>query len=277
MKKIFKSLVFVIAATISTFSVNGKSAILIAHYGSSDLDTRAKTLDLITSDIRKAFPGHEVMEAYISPVVRRNLAASGIITESPAEVLARLYDKGVDTVYVQSTTLIDGTEMADLRAACNEASKYFKVLRCGESLCYTPSDCEEVVTVLTSMPCEDDGAIIYVGHGNLLPSTATYSQLDYMFKAIGYTNFYMSTIEGYPRASTTAKLLKDAGLSSKKLKLVPFLLVCGNHTKKDIAGDFAAQLKEAGFSVEVLMKGLGENPLIRRLYVDRIRRLIGID
>lgn len=277
MKKFFKGLLSVLAMAGCSLIADGKSAILVVHYGSSDPDTRAKTIDLITSDIREAFPGFEVMEAYISPVVRRNLAVAGVKVDSPAEAFTQLHNQGVDTVYVQSTTLIDGVEMAEVRAACSEAAKGFDMLKCGESLCYTPLDCEDVINALVSLPCAEGEVIVYVGHGNMLPSTATYSHIDYMFKAMGHNNFYMSTIEGYPTVTATSTLLKCAGLSDRKLKLVPFLLVCGNHTKKDISGEFAEQLNSDGFTTEVLMRGLGENPQIRKLYVERVKRLIGVD
>ena len=35
-------------------------------------------------------------------------------------------------------------------------------------------------------------------YGTYTPSTAIYSQMDYMLKAGGLTNFHVGTIEGYP-------------------------------------------------------------------------------
>ena len=160
-------------------ALSAKSAILVAHYGSSDDDTRAKTISLITQEVRQAFPEYEVREAYISPVVRRNLARRGVDTASPVDALLRLRADGYDSVYVQSTTLIDGNEMAEVRDAVARVAPFFSHISVGQSLMYSPSDCETVASILLREPCAKGEAVIYVGHGNMLPSTATYSHADY--------------------------------------------------------------------------------------------------
>ena len=267
--KIFLSGALIVAAG-STASA--EKAVLVCHYGSSDSETRAKTIDKITEEIREAMPGYEVRDAYISPVVRRNMGKQGIHKDSPTDALLNLRAEGYDTVYVQSTTLIDGAEMADVRGACERVSEFFSVIKCGESLCYSPEDCEALVKILATEPCGKDESVIYAGHGNMLPSTATYCQLDYMLAAGNYGNYHVSTIEGYPTAaSTVTELKKDKKI--KKVKLVPLLLVCGNHTRNDIAVDFANAMKAAGYETETVMRGLGESGAVRAMYVERVKRL----
>lgn len=255
-------------------NADARRGVLVTHYGSSDPETRTKTLDRITSDIRDALPGLEVREAYISPVVRQRLEQRGEAAESPAEALLRMRADGFDTVYVQSTTIIDGAEMAEVRTACGQVAEHFGLLKCGEPLCYTPGDCESLAAVLAAEPRRGDEAIVYVGHGNMLPSTATYCQLDYALRAMGHRGYYVSTIEGYPTAESTASIVRRDDRKVKKVRLVPLLLVCGNHTKNDIAGEFAESLRKNGFEPEVMMRGLGENAAVRTLYVDKALRLV---
>ena len=107
-----------------------------------------------------------------------------------------------------------------------------------------------------------------MGHGNQLPSTATYAMLDYMMRAAGHDRFHVSTIEGYPTLATTVAQLKRERV--RRVTLVPLLLVCGNHTKEDIAGTWRAELERQGFEVTVRMQGLGENADIRALYLDDV-------
>ncbi|MBD5322461.1 MAG: sirohydrochlorin cobaltochelatase [Bacteroides sp.] len=256
-------------------ALSAKSAILVAHYGSSDDDTRAKTISLITEEVRQAFPAYEVREAYISPVVRRNLARRGVDTASPVDALLRLRADGYDSVYVQSTTLIDGSEMAEVRDAVARVAPFFSHISVGQSLMYSPSDCETVASILLREPCAKGEAVIYVGHGNMLPSTATYSQLDNMLGVSTQSTgtYHVSTIEGYPTAASTISQLR-ADRSIKHIRLIPLLLVCGNHTKNDIAGEYSDAIRAAGYTPEVVMRGLGENPAIRALYIDRIRQML---
>lgn len=270
MKKIIMLLTVAMAVACQA---EARKAVLVAHYGSSDDVTRSKTLDMITSDIREALPGIEVREAYISPVVRRKLASKGIESKSTVDALIALKADGFDTVYVQPTTLLEGAETAEVRNAASVTSPFFSLVKVGNPLCYSPEDCLELVEVLGHEACGKGESVVYVGHGNGLPSTATYSQLDYMFAAEGKPNYHVSTIEGYPTAETTIRQLAASG-DIKKVKLVPLLLVCGNHTKNDIAGDFASAVRNAGYKAEVVMRGLGESPEVRQLYVEKVKRLV---
>ncbi len=272
--KIIKWLLLTVGVLAAAVNVEARRAVLVAHYGSSDDDTRAKTINRISADIAEALPGYDVREAYISPVVRRNMERRGLKADSPLDALLKLRADGYDTVYVQPTTLLDGEETAAVKEACRQTEGYFALLKCGESLCYSPEDCEAVIAVLVQEPAERNEAVVYAGHGNMLPSTATYSQLDYMFAAGGYTGYHVSTIEGYPTAKTTVGQLRNMNKKVKKVKIVPLLLVCGNHTKVDIAGEFAGTLQEAGYQTEVVYRGLGEVAAIRQLYVERVKKLI---
>ena len=270
-----KFLISLLTFAAICLGASAKSAILVAHYGSSDDDTRAKTISLITDEVRRAFPSYEVREAYISPVVRKSLARRGIPTDSPVDALLRLRSEGYDSVYVQSTTLIDGTEMAEVRRSVEQVAPFFKHVVTGRPLLYTPDDCREVAEILLREPCGKYVAVVDVGHGDVLSGTATYSQLDNMLgvspDAAG--TYHVSTIEGYPTAqSTVSQLAKNKKI--KDVKLVPLLLVCGNHTKRDIAGEYSDSIRQAGYNPTVIMRGLGETPAIRDIYIARIQNLL---
>lgn len=90
--------------------------------------------------------------------------------------------------------------------------------------------------------------------------------------AVNAKSFHVSTIEGYPTLEATLLQLKENRV--KAVTLVPLLLVCGNHTKEDIAGVWKTELEKQGYRVNVRMHGLGENKAIRRIYIEHIKAML---
>ena len=244
MKHFFITLYLLGISLFSSAQQEEKAALLITHYGSSDPQTRALPLDVVTREAQEAFPQFTVREAYISPIVRKRLAKEGVYKDSPTDALLKLCAEGYRTIYVQSTTLIEGSEMTSVRRDADKFRPFFKEIKVGNPLLYSVEDCEKVIGILTAEQPEKKEDIVYVGHGNQLPSTATYAMLDFMMKAHGLKNFHVSTIEGYPTLDATLLQLKET--RPKSVTLVPLLLVCGNHTKEDIAGVWKTELEKQG-------------------------------
>lgn len=88
-------------------------------------------------------------------------------------------------------------------------------------------------------------------------------------------NWEHSDFFGSMQASDKAAILmvlvqlKQTGL--KDVVLVPFMFVAGEHAKHDIEGDWKEALEEAGFNVNVKMKGLGENVEIQDIFIDHLK------
>lgn len=258
--------------SLFSFAQEEKAALLITHYGSSDVQTRALTLDVVTREAQEAFPQFEVREAYISPIVRKRLAKEGVYKDSPIDALLKLRAEGYQKVYIQSTTLIEGSEMTSVRKDADQVKPFFKEIKVGNPLLYSIEDCEKVIDVLTTEQPEKKEDIVYVGHGNQLPSTATYAMLDFMMKVRGLKNFHASTIEGYPTLEST--LLQLTETRPKTVTLIPLLLVCGNHAKEDIDGVWKTELEKQGYQVNVRMRGLGESRTIRQIYIEHIKAML---
>ncbi len=143
----------------------------------------------------------------------------------------------------------------------------FKELRVGNPLLYTPEDYERVVEILkTKQP--DGKALVLVGHGTYTPATAQYAMVDYVLRDKGYCGVHIGTIEGYPTYDTMLKNL-NAG-ETKEVVLMPFMFVAGEHAKNDIAEDWSEQLTQAGYEVEPLLEGLGEDSAIQQIFMDHI-------
>jgi sirohydrochlorin cobaltochelatase len=64
------------------------------------------------------------------------------------------------------------------------------------------------------------------------------------------------------------------GMGIRNVVIQPFMLVAGDHANNDMAGDEPDSLKSVlehnGYKVFPVIKGLGEIPEFRRLFVDHI-------
>lgn len=248
-----------------------KGAVLVVHFGTTHKDTREQTIDVINEKMKEVFPGIEVREAWTSRMIIRKLKASGIEKMNPSEALRKLHDEGYTHVLVQSTNIIEGQEMKELRREVESLSLNFKDIRLGNPLLYAAADYAEVIQTLTEAiePVQKSGQKIFVGHGTADPATASYAMLDYMLKAEGYPEYHVGTVEGYPAFEDALRLLK-AG-KSKEVTLIPLMFVAGDHAKNDIAGEWKENLEKAGFRVNLYLKGLGEHPGIQDLFIAHAR------
>lgn len=268
MKRIILLLMLAVFAVSIYAQKNEKVAILVAQYGTSIAETREKTIDLIFEEIKTANPDAEVREAYIAEAVRKKLDKMGVHKDSPIDALLRLHLDGYKKVIVQPTLLLDGTEMGELRKQVSQVEHLFDKVTVGTPLLYTIEDFQRFIPILVSSAPKSKGGIVLVGHGNPYSSTGTYCMLEDMLREAGHDRFFVSTIEGYPTASSTLRWLKKAKL--KSVTLVPLLLVCGNHTLQDVNGEFRHALEEAGIEVDILLRGLAEVPEVRQLYLNKV-------
>lgn len=261
---------------LASMKPGDKAALLMVHFGTTHDDTRALTIDAINAKAQVAFPELKFQEAYTSRIIIRRLKERGIEKITPLDALLKLRGEGYTHVIVQSTNIIDGVEMESLRKDVKSVLPFFKEIRVGTPLLYSIEDAEKVVDILgkrlnTSTQGKKGAKenIVLVGHGTYTPSTAIYSQMDYMLKANGLTNFHVGTIEGYPTFETMLAQLKAA--KAKQVTLVPFMFVAGDHAKNDIAGEWKEALEKEGYTVNTHLEGLGQVPEIQEIFINHIR------
>ncbi|MCD7924657.1 MAG: sirohydrochlorin cobaltochelatase [Bacteroides sp.] len=252
----------------ATMQPGDKAALLMVHFGTTHDDTRELIINAINQKAQAMFPNLDMREAYTSRIIIHRLKQRGVEKLTPLEMLKQLHKDGYTHVIIQSSNIIDGIEMESLRQDVHEVEKDFKEIRIGKPLLYGKEDYEQVIDALMPLlPAQ--GAIVLVGHGTYTPITAAYTMVDYMLKAKGYTHAHVGTIEGYPAFEDALRMLK-AG-QEKTVTLVPFMFVAGEHAKNDIAVDWKNDLEAEGYTVNVYAKGLGENPAIQDLFIERIK------
>lgn len=261
---------------LASMKPGDKAALLMVHFGTTHDDTRAATIEAINGKAQTAFPELKFQEAYTSRIIIRRLKKRGIEKDTPLDALLKLRGEGYTHIIVQSTNVIDGVEMESLRRDVESVLPFFKEVRIGTPLLYSVEDAGKVVKIMESrfnVPVQAKKTakenFVLVGHGTYTPSTAIYSQMDYMLKADGLTNFHVGTIEGYPTFKTMLAQLKAE--KAKRVTLVPFMFVAGDHAKNDIAGEWKEMLEKEGFTVKVHLEGLGQIPEIQEIFIEHIR------
>lgn len=261
---------------LASMKPGDKAALLMVHFGTTHDDTRTLTIDAINTKAQAAFPELKFQEAYTSRIIIRRLKERGITKLTPLDAMLKLRSEGYTHLIVQSTNIIDGVEMESLRRDVESVLPFFKDIRVGTPLLYSVEDAEKVTSILGSrynVPAQSKKVakehFVLVGHGTYTPSTAIYSQMDYMLKANGLPNFHVGTIEGYPTFETMLAQLKAT--KAKQVTLVPFMFVAGDHAKNDIAGEWKEALEKEGYTVSTHLEGLGQVPEIQEIFISHIR------
>lgn len=252
-----------------------KGAVLVVHFGTTYDDTRALTIDATNAKMRETFPGVEVREAWTSRIILRKLKSRGVEKLNPTEALIKLHEEGYTHILVQSTNIIEGTEMKELRREVESLSLNFKDIRVGNPLLYAPEDYAIVVkSVCAAMDrAHKGGQKVLVGHGTPDPATASYAMFDYMLKSEGHADYHVGTVEGYPAFGDVVRRLKSGKV--KTVTLAPLMFVAGDHARNDIAGEWKEELEKKGYKVNLYLKGLGENPGVQDLFIAHARFAAG--
>ncbi len=251
----------------------GKQALLMVHFGTTYDQTRTLTIDAINNKVKQTFKDADVFEAYTSRIVIKRLKERGIIKQTPTEVLLRLRSEGYTRVIVQGTHIINGIEHDLLQKEVDRVRPFFDDIHLGNPLLYNLDDSKKVIDILVKRhPANEKKKehIVFVGHGTTSPSTAIYSQIDYMLKANGFTNYHVGTIEGYPTLETVLKQLKEK--KAKSVVLVPFMFVAGDHATNDISADWKEAIEKENIKVSLSIEGLGQIPEIQNIFIEHIRQ-----
>lgn len=251
----------------------GKPGILLVAFGTS-MESGAPAYEGIEGAFRQT--GQPVVWAFTSNIIRAKMAKQGTKLLTVPEGLAKLADDGVTDVTVQSLHIMGGEEYAKMeRLVLTEVLAHpdrFASVKVGRPLLESMKDAREVArAALHSLPAArtPDDAVLLMAHGQ------SEGRCDLVFA--GMTDVvndtdplaYMASVEGYQGIGQVLPMLQAKGV--KRVWLLPFMVVAGDHAHNDLAGDepdsWASQLKAQGFEVFPVLKGLGENPGVQSVFV----------
>jgi sirohydrochlorin cobaltochelatase len=252
-----------------------KVGILLVAFGSSEASAQV-SFDNIDKKMKAAYPGIPVRWAFTSHIIREKLAKQGKNLDSPAVALAKMQDEKFTHVAVQSLHTIAGAEYDDLQRTVGGFKNMggFQGIVLGYPLMATQSDMQRTVDAIFKTIPENrkkSDAVVLMGHGTHHPANAFYAALMFQLQ-LKDPNIFVGTVEGYPDIDLTMELLRQKKL--KKIFLMPFMSVAGDHAKNDMAGDeddsWKSILTQAGFKCETVLKGTAEYDDFIDIWVDHV-------
>lgn len=256
-----------------------KKAIVVVSFGTSVEATRKLTIEACEEKIRAAFPEYEVRRAFTSQKIISILKQRDkLAVDTPEEALQRLQQEGYADVIVQPLHIIAGLEFHDVVKAAKQFESGFQSLKIGMPLLAASEDYLNVAkAVHAHLPqTGEKEAVVLMGHGTPHPANAAYLALEHVFQNLGMERVFIGTVEGYPELGDVIEKLQQ--LEIKAVTVTPFMVVAGDHALNDMASDeddsWKMQLQKAGFTVNTMIKGLGEYPEIQDIYVQHVRAAI---
>ena len=259
----------------------GEKELLVVSFGTSYNDSRRLTIGAIEDAIEKAEPDFSVRRGFTSQIIIDHVKKRDDVTiDNVTEALDRAVNNGVKTLVVQPTHLMNGLEYTDLVNEIAENADSFEKVVVGEPLLTSDDDFKAVIQAITDATKEyDDGetAICFMGHGTEADSNADYAKLQEVLTADGFENYYIGTVEATPSVEDLINQINEAG-KYKKVVLKPLMVVAGDHANNDMAGDeddsWKSQFEAAGYEVNCIIEGLGQDEAIQNIYVSHTQAAI---
>lgn len=254
-----------------------KTAILIVSFGTSYKDAREKSLDNIYKDLAKVRKDISVYQAFTSGIIINQLAKQNIKINTIDQAVYEALNHQVECLYVITTHMIPGFEYQKMVNMLGKYKSSFKKLNIASPLLAKEEDCEKLVPVLNGMLhfCSEYEYIL-MGHGTEDAANIRYQQMNNASAKAGFTNVHIASVEAKPDLEDAIALLQIRK-RDKKIILHPFMIVAGDHAKNDMAGkedSYITKLEDAGFEVQAVVKGLGEYPEFRKIYVNKLVNMI---
>lgn len=253
-----------------------KKAILVVSFGTSHLDTLDQTIGAIERAIALHFTEYRVYRAFTSRMIIQKLKRTeGLEVDTVCAAMERMLADGIETVLVQPTHIINGIENDSMLEDLMEYADRFCKVRVGKPLLSSPEDYKKAIhAVMADVNLKEDEALVLMGHGSDHHANAAYPMLEYTFHLLGYKQVLVGTVEGFPNLRDVMAKLRISDYH--KIRLMPFMVVAGDHAKHDMAGmedSWKCELEEEGYEVDVMLKGLGELEGIHKILIGHIEEI----
>ena len=237
-------------------------ALVVISFGSTFDDTRKLDIGGIEGALATAFPDHDQYRAFTSSIIRKRLAARGILVDDPEAILHKLSAAGYEEILLQPTHLLHGEEFEQ------------KILALKEH--FNDEDYQLAVTALLAQlpPLDENEGVIFMGHGTPRANNAahgyTYLKLQELFSA-RQAPVLVGTVEDedVPNFATVLTKLQERGY--KHVHLYPLMVVAGDHANNDMYGEepdsWKSQIQALGITTTGHLNGIGRYPSIQKLYI----------
>lgn len=265
---------FVFSFFATPFPVFAKELTILAAFGTSD-EEAAESLHALQSAYEKQ--GDTVIWAYSSNIIRAKLNKEKHVVYSVTEALDFAAENGYKDIKIQSLHVVPAEEYMKI---CRLISRYmeskgenFNSVTMGHPLLSSKQDLDKTIeAVFSALPKEraKEDALILMGHGNdrgtgdlsLLAAAYAFHSADPMV--------WLATVEGTLAFDNVLAELRQT--KAKKVWLMPFMIVAGDHAKNDMAGEeedsWKSMLMKNGYEVHAVLNGLGSIPKIQTLFIE---------
>ncbi len=248
-----------------------KKAILLVSYGVANHVAWEKTIGMLESEIRKQWMEWDIYQAFTGRRIIEKWHGQGFDMLDETEALEGLVQKAYERIVVLSTHLTAGKEYERVVQAVNRIQAEKVEIRVGLPLFGSEAMRKRVANVLTKeVDLPEDEDVVYLGHGTERNGNEVYKMLEAELQREGQKSAFVCTL------GDIDTLINK--IQKKKIRLIPLLLTTGKHVLRDIsgkeAGSAAERLREGGFEVTVVEKGLGEFESIRKVYMQQLDELI---
>ncbi len=258
----------------------GENELLVLSFGTSYNDSRRLTIGAIEDLLEETFPDYSVRRGFTANIVIDHVQRrDGILIDDLDASLQRAVDNGVKNLVVQPTHLMKGIEYDELYTKVGNYADAFEKVAFGEPLLSSDDDFKRVEQAIVDWTKDyDDGktAICFMGHGTEHESNSVYSKLQDLLTEDGYTNYFIGTVEAEPSVDDVLEKVKAGDY--ERVVLEPLMVVAGDHANNDMAGDdpdsWKSVFEAEGYDVECLIRGLGENEEIRKIYAEHAQKAI---
>ena len=176
-----------------------KKGILVVSFGTSHLDTMAKTIQVMEEQIAEAFPGYTVYRAFTSQMILNKLERTEHKKyDNVRQALERMKQDGITRVIVQPTHIINGIENEKMLEEIQKHASSFEKVLVGKPLLSEPDDYKKTVhAVMEDVDLEEGECLILMGHGTDHHANSAYPALEYTLQALGYDRIHVATVEGF--------------------------------------------------------------------------------
>jgi len=284
-----------------------KTAIVIASFGTT-YPSAVNALLAIVQDVEIRYPRTPVKMAFTSNIIRKkwhSRAEDKDFRQAHPEVpgyfyhiknllgtLAELQDAGVKTIVVQPTLLTHGEEYLDAQSyidgllsieTVKERWRPFNKIALGRPLMGTwgedhpyIEDLQQLGTAVApdvALAQAAGATLVYMGHGNAHLSTGLYAEFEELMNQLyPQITTRVGLVEGNPDFAEVLESLQQD--KQENILLKPLMVVAGDHATNDMIGSdsdsWKSQLEAAGFKVQPVMQGLGDNPAVRQLFLNHL-------
>jgi len=254
-----------------------EKGLLVISFGTSYIPTRKVTLEAIEADLRAAFPERKFCRAWTSGFLRNRVREKeGLPIDAVPDALKAMQKDGIRDVLIQPTHLLHGTEFEAALEQIRSFAGAFDRLCIGKPLLSDQEDVQLFADLIPRLLPADPGRemIAWMGHGSADEPLQVYDRLNELFLAGGHPQICVGTVEFEPGIRPVLARIRER--HPEKVILAPMLIVAGDHALNDMAGkdpdSWKSRMEAEQTRVECVIKGLGEYPEIRALYVEHAKR-----